>query len=118
MDAHMEWMHFFLSQPITDTHTTQYNPSQRLVRDNADFRDLTCDMVGRAECDVPAFFPSVNVQTADRSELGFIPFSNFDSDYVRTSFVWLLLLLKYIHTIHQRHTHTTLRLFLTDTTPH
>lgn len=48
-------------------------------------------MVGRPEADVPAFFPSVNVQTTDRNELGFIPFSNYDSDYVR-AFVggWLV----------------------------
>ncbi len=40
-------------------------------------------MVARAECDVPAFFPSVNVQTTDSDVVGFIPFSNYDSDYVR-----------------------------------
>jgi hypothetical protein len=38
-------------------------------------------MVGRPEADHPTLFPSVQVQTTDRSELGFIPFSNFDSDY-------------------------------------
>lgn len=55
------------------------------MHENANFRELTCDMVGRAEADTPAFFPSVNVETTDQNQLGFIPFSNFDSDYVRTS---------------------------------
>lgn len=67
----------------THDHTHTITPAaQGLVRDNADFRDLTCDMVGRPEADVPAFFPSVNVQTADSGQMGFIPFSNYDSDYV------------------------------------
>lgn len=38
----------------------------------------------RPEANTPAFFPSVNPQKADRDQEGFIPFSNYDSDYVRT----------------------------------
>lgn len=40
--------------------------------------------VVRPEANAPAFFPSVNPQTSNRDQQGFIPFSNYDSNYVRT----------------------------------